>query len=284
LAALESDRRRAIDDGLVLHRSPPGAKIASMPRFVDLSVPVASDKDWAPRWARTVVKHQDHAYGRRVIRLMLRLPAKYLKTGLGWAHEQIKLSTHGTTHLDAPWHYAPTSEGKPARTIDEVPLEWCYGDGVVLDMRHKRNGEMIGVADVEQALDKIGYRLKAADIVLIETGGDRLLGDRAYYEEGVGVDADATRWLLDQGVRVTGIDAWGWDGPLAPQARRAKETGRDDVFWASHYVGVEKEYCHLERLANLDALPPHGFKVCCFPLKIERGSAGPTRVVAILDE
>ncbi len=72
-----------------------------MTRLVDLSVPLASDKDWAPRWARTGIKYQDHAYGRRVIRLMLRLPAKYLKTRLGWAHEQIKLSTHGTTHLDA---------------------------------------------------------------------------------------------------------------------------------------------------------------------------------------
>ena len=255
-----------------------------MPRLVDLSVPVASDKEWSPRWARTTVKHQDHAYGRRVIRLMLRLPAKYLKTGLGWAHETIKLSTHGTTHLDAPWHYAPTSEGKPARTIDEIPLEWCYGDGVVLDLRHKADGEMIGVADLHEALDRAGHRLQAGDIVLIQTGGDRLLGQRAYYDEGVGVDAEATRWLLDQGIKVTGIDAWGWDGPLAPQARRAKESGRDDVFWASHYVGVDKEYCHLERLANLDALPPSGFKVCCFPLKVERGSAGPARVVAILDE
>ena len=118
---------------------------------------------------------------------------------------------------------------------------------------------------------------------VIETGGDRLLGSRAYYEQGIGVDAEHAG-SSNQGVKVTGIDAWGWDGPLAPQARRAKETGRNDVFWASHFVGVDKEYCHLERLANLDALPPTGFKVCCFPLKIERGSAGPTRVVAILDE
>jgi kynurenine formamidase len=255
-----------------------------MSRFVDLSVPLAPDKDWAPWWSRTAVKYQDHKVGRRVIRLMYRLPAKYLRTRLGWAHDQIKLSTHGTTHLDAPWHYAPTSEGKPARTIDEVPLEWCYGDGVVLDFRHKQNGEMIRVDDLEQALGRIGYTLKAGDIVLIETGGDSLLGKREYFTQGVGVDADATRWLLDQGVKVTGIDAWGWDGPLGPQAKRAKESGRHDVFWASHYVGVDKEYCHLERLANLDALPPHGFRVCCFPLKIERGSAGPARVVAILDD
>jgi Putative cyclase len=117
-------------------------------RFVDLSVPLADDKDWAPWWARVKVKRQSHVFGRRVIRFVLRLPSKYLQTGLGWANDEIKLSTHSTTHLDAPWHYAPTSEGSPARTIDQVPLDWCYGDGVVLDMRYKQDGEAVQVDEV----------------------------------------------------------------------------------------------------------------------------------------
>ena len=194
----------------------------------------------------------------------------------------IKLSTHGTTHLDAPWHMAPQSEGKPAKTIDQVPLEWCYGDGVVLDMRHKGDGDEIGTDELAEALGKTGHELKPLDIVLIQTGGDRLLGTPEYFTRGPGVSAAATRWLLDQGVKLTGIDAWGWDGPLGPQAERAKRAGREGVFWAAHYVAADKEYCHLERLANLDQLPPSGFKVCCFPLKVERGSAGPARVVAMV--
>jgi kynurenine formamidase len=173
--------------------------------------------------------------------------------------------------------------GKPARTIDQVPLEWCFADGVVLDMRHKNDGDTIGVADVTGALERIGYTLKPLDIVLVQTGGDGLLGSREYFTTGAGVTADATRWLLDQGVKVVGIDAWGWDGPLQPQADEAKRTGRNDVFWAAHYVGVDKEYCQLERLASLDALPPYGFKVCCFPLKVAGGSAGPARVVAMIE-
>jgi kynurenine formamidase len=40
----------------------------------------------------------------------------------------------------------------------------------------------------------------------------------------------------------------------------------------------------MERLVNLGALPPHGFQVACFPLKIVGGSAGPTRAVAILPD
>src|ERR671918_758151 len=124
-------------------------------RFVDLSTTLAPDADWAPRWARVQVKRQSHKFGRFAIWMLTRVRSSQLRTGLGWANETLKLSTHATTHLDAPWHYAPTSEGKPARSIDEVPLEWCYGNGVVLDFRHKRDGEMITVADVQQALEKI---------------------------------------------------------------------------------------------------------------------------------
>jgi kynurenine formamidase len=252
-------------------------------RFVDLSTELASDGAWAPKWARATVKHQDHKFGRFAIWWITRLRSKHLKTGLGWANEVIKLSTHSTTHLDAPWHYAPTSEGKPAKTVDQVPLDWCFGDGVVLDLRHKRDGEVIDVDDLVEALGKIGYELKPRDIVLIQTGGDRLLGSADYFSRGPGVSADATRWLIDCGVKVMGIDAWGWDGPLATQAARARESGRSDVFWAAHYVGVDREFCHMERLANLGALPAHGFKVCCFPLKVRGGSAGPARVVALVD-
>jgi kynurenine formamidase len=253
-------------------------------RIVDLSVPLADDKAWAPRWARTKVKHQDHRFGRRAVWLLFRLPSKYLRTGLGWANEHISLSTHSTTHVDAPWHYAPTSGGRPARTIDELPLEWFYGNGVVLDLSGLPEGAAAGTEELQRALDRSGHTLSAGDIVLIRTGGDARLGTREYFTNGIGVSAAATSWLLDQGVRVVGTDCWGWDAPLARQAAEAKRTGRRDLFWEAHFVGVDREYCQLERLANLDALPSTGFTVCCFPLKVERGSAGPSRVVAIVDE
>ena len=96
--------------------------------------------------------------------------------------------------------------------------------------------------------------------------------------------AEATRWILDHGVKVTGIDSWGWDVPLPQAARQARSSHRKNLFWQGHYVGVEKEYCHLERLTNLNELPPFGFTVCCFPLKVRGGSAGPARVVALVDE
>ncbi len=252
-------------------------------KIIDLSTELDNNKSWAPWWARTKVRHQGHALGKWIVRFLFGVKASHLKTGLGWAHDEISLSTHGTTHLDAPWHYGPYSEGKPARTIDQIPLHWCFANGVKLDMRHKQDQEPVSVRDLQEGLHRIDYTIQPHDIVLICTGDDRMLGSREYFYQGMGVSAEATKWILDQGVKITGIDSWGWDQGLKTMAKRAKQTGRKDLFWEAHFVGVEKEYCHLERLTNLDKLPPKDFKVCCFPLKVKNASAGPARAVAILE-
>lgn len=253
-------------------------------RFVDLSLPLEDDRRFSPWWARTKVRYQSHTFGRRAIRLLFGLPAKYLPTGQGWANETLRLSTHGTTHVDAPWHYGPQSGGERARTIDEMPLDWFYGNGVVVDISALDTNDAADVATVEAALADAQHTIGAGDIVLFRTGNDRLWGQREYYSAGPGVSAEATRWLIERGVRLMGIDAWGFDAPLHHQARQAKLTGRPNVFWAAHYVGTELAYCQMERLANLAALPRTGFTLCAFPLKVARGSAGPARVVAMLED
>jgi kynurenine formamidase len=250
--------------------------------FCDLSLPLEDDAEWSPWWARTRVRYQDHVAGRRVVRLLFGLSRRYLLTGLGWANETLSLSSHGTTHVDAPWHYGPHCGGRRARSIDELPLDWFYGPAVVLDVSSLAPTAAAGIDDLQAALAAANIQLTGSEIVLIRTGNDRLWGTREYYHRGPGISADATRWLVNQGIRVAGIDAWGWDAPLLHQAREAKRTGQTGVFWAAHYAGTEREFCHMERLANLDKLPPSGFTVCAFPLKVRRGSAGPARVVAML--
>jgi kynurenine formamidase len=150
-------------------------------------------------------------------------------------------------------------------------------------VRRLNSESAAGVEDLQAALAGTGHTLQPGDIVLVQTGNDQYWGRREYYDRGPGVSAEATRWLIDEGVRLMGIDAWGWDRPLAQQARDARQSGRNDVFWAAHYVGVDHEYCQIERLANLNALPATGFTVCAFPLKVKGGSAGPARVVAMID-
>lgn len=200
------------------------------------------------------------------------------------AVEVLTLGTHNTTHLDAPYHFYPTSEGKPAKTIDQIPLEWCYGDGVVLDFHHKKKGYGITPKDLEEALAKIKYTLKPFDIVLIRTDTDKHYDEPGYEYLHPGMTREATIWLLDRGIKVTGIDAWGWDRPFDVMVADFK-AGNKKQLWESHYLGKEREYCHIERLANLDKIPrPFGFKVSALPIKIERASAGWVRAVAILDE
>jgi kynurenine formamidase len=140
----------------------------------------------------------------------------------------------------------------------------------------------VTVAEIEAELARIGYELKELDIVLVRTGRDSFYSELDYMARGPGVTADATRWLFERGVRVMGIDAWGWDAPLHLQAQEALDRDEAGIFWAAHQADLP--YCQIERLVNLDALPPHGFKVACFPLKIVGGSAGPTRAVAILPD
>ncbi len=251
-------------------------------KIIDLGVPMEP----GPGQGQAVeVTHSKHEQGTAGMKAAFGCSEDDLPQGLGWAVDTLTLSTHAGTHVDAPWHYSPVSEGKKARTIDEMPLEWFYGDGVVLDMRHKPGGSAITIDDLKQALEKIGYQLKPGDIVLIQTGTDKYWGQAEYFDAGCGMTRESTLWLIEQGVRVMGTDAWGWDRPFWAIREEFKKTKDKNIIWSAHYTGIEKEYCHIEKLANLDKLPrPSGFKVACFPIKVTGGSAGWSRVVAIVEE
>jgi kynurenine formamidase len=94
---------------------------------------------------------------------------------------------------------------------------------------------------------------------------------------------EATLYLLERGVRVTGTDAWSWDAPFVHTKEKFAQTGDASLIWEGHKAGREIGYCHLEKLHNLESLPAHGFTIACFPVKIRGASAGWTRAVAILD-
>lgn len=230
------------------------------------------------------IKHKKHKSAKWLLRFF-GLPFNLFPAGWeGWADDTIKhMGVHSTTHIDAPWHYAPTCEGKAAKTIDEVPLDWCYGEGLVIDMSHKPDYEAITVDDIKSYLDKVKLSINPGMIVLIKTGRDIHMGTKKFFTHGTGMSAAATEWLIDQGIKVMGIDQWGWDLPLPYMIKKAKENNDASFFWEAHLVGRDKEYCHIEQLTNLSALPATGFKVCVFPLKIVGASAAPARVVAILD-
>ena len=254
-------------------------------RLIDISVPLQNDVAADPPGTGPAIEYIDHQQSlASMLPFFPGLMAKDLPDGQGWAVEQVRLSTHNGTHLDAPWHFHPTmNRGERSWTIDEVPLEWCFQPGVKLDFRHLPDGHVVSAAEVEAELARIGHTLAPLEIVVVNTSAGAKYGQPDYVPSGCGMGYEATMYLLERGVRLTGTDAWSWDAPFVHTAKKYAATGDASLIWEGHKAGRHIGYCHIEKLHNLDQLPATGFTVCCFPVKIERASAGWTRAVAIID-
>ena len=142
---------------------------------------------------------------------------------------------------------------------------------------------VVTAAEVEAELRRIGHDLKPFDIVLVNTRAASCMGTDEYLTAGCGMGREATLYLTTRGVRVCGIDAWGWDVPFVHMRKRWEETHDPSIIWEGHKAGREIPYCHMEKLCNLEQLPPFGFTVACFPHKVKSGSGGWTRAVALFD-
>jgi len=260
-----------------------------MPRLIDLSVPIENGVASDPEYSRPEITYLGHAD--TLGRMQASFPdlvAGDLPDGAAWAIETMSVTTHHGTHLDAPWHFHPTTNhafgpGEPAPTIDEIPLDWCFRPGVKLDFRHFADGYVATADDVRDELARIGHDLQPFDIIVVNTRAGERYGQPDYVSAGCGIGREATLYLLERGVRITGTDAWSWDAPFQFTRERVAATGDRSLVWEGHKAGRERAYCHIEKLHQLEALPPAGFTVACFPVKIRKASAGWTRAVAILD-
>ncbi|PTX05302.1 cyclase family protein [Pararhodobacter aggregans] len=259
-------------------------------RIIDLSVALETGIASDPEMMLPKIQYQGHKETREQITAFFPgLKNEDLPEGDGWAVEWVQLSTHNGTHLDAPYHHHSTMDraltpgGRPAITIDEVPLEWCFQPGVKLDFRHFPDGYVVTAADVEAELARIGHTLSPLEIVVVNTAAGAAYGKPDFLLKGCGMGREATMYLLERGVRVTGTDAWSWDAPFPFTARAYAESHDPAIIWEGHRASMEIGYCHMEKLSNLDQLPATGFKVSCFPFKIRKASAGFTRCVAILE-
>jgi kynurenine formamidase len=247
-------------------------------RIIDLSVPLLDGPSEATPVEVSVIDH-------KAAPAALGLRPEDFPEGESITNETITLTTHTGTHMDAPLHYGLFSGGRAAMAIDDIPLDWCFAPGVRLDLRHVPPGAGITAADIEDALGKLPRELQPGDIALIWTGADRLWGSEAYRTEHPGMTRESTACLVERGVRIIGIDAWGFDRPFASMLGDYRRSNDNRVLWPAHLYGREKPYCQLEKLSNLASLPDSvGFTVACFPVKLTGLGAGWTRVVAVLDE
>jgi kynurenine formamidase len=254
-------------------------------KIIDLSVAIENDVAADPPGLGPKIVYSGHKDGAEEIeRFFPGLKIADLPGGEGWAVEQLTLTTHVGTHLDAPWHFASTMNGgERAWTIDEVPLDWCIRPGVKLDLRHLPDGYVATAADLQAAVEAIDYKLQPFDIVMVNTAASAAYGRPDYVGRGCGIGREATLWLLSQGVHITGTDAWSWDAPFLHTARRFAETRDVGLIWEGHKAGRDGIFLHMEKLARLDELPPTGFTVSCLPVKIKGASAGWCRAVAMFE-
>ena len=129
------------------------------------------------------------------------------------------------------------NKGERSITIDEVPLDWCFQPGVKLDFRHLPDGHVVGADEVEAEPKRIGHELKALDIVVVNTRAGSRYGQGDFVNAGCGMGYEATMYLLERGVRLTGTDAWSWDAPFSSTAKKFAQTGDKSLLWEGHKAG-----------------------------------------------
>lgn len=201
----------------------------------------------------------------------------------GYEEEQpmnrtIIVSEHGPTHVDSIDHLDPTSE----LSIDEMPLDWFYGDAVGIDVSHIDYPNPITLDAVKEQLDKHDLEIGKEDTVTVETGNreaNYLTTDKEkkakYQSEFIGLTEEAATWIADQGARAIGIDSISVDHPanIYPNYN-----------FPVHALASRREIVIYENMANLASVAGQRYTLAAFPLKIRDGTGSPIRPVAIVEE
>ena len=226
---------------------------------------------------KTMLGKIKYALGKRIVKKEQLPDEEFLSL------EIVHAPVHVGTHLDYSFHYGSRTENRASKTADEIPLEYCYQNGVKLDLTHKKPSEVIKAEDIDLSLEKINYQLKPLDIVLLHTAADKLYGTAKYFSDYPGLDPSAIDYLLDRGIKIFGVDTMGIDRPYRFMLEEFLKTKDPKTFYPAHFYGRIREFIHIERLANLEKLPNHGFKVICFPIRIKNTGAAWARAVALLD-
>ena len=255
-------------------------------QIIDLSVVLKAGLKADPAGSLKAINYVDNTMG--AAQLAANFPGLHvdqLPRKEGWAIEFVEMTSHVGTHMDAPLHYhSHMDDGSPSLTIDQIPLEWCIGPGVKLDFRHLPDGYVIQPDEIDAELARIGHTLKPGDIVVMNTSAGSRYEEDDFMDRGCGVGRAGTLHLTEKGVKIVGTDAWSWDAPFKCTKERFAKDGDPSIIWEGHFAGAVRPYCQIEKMTNLDILPPHGFTVIALPVKLHHGSAGWCWPIALLEE
>jgi kynurenine formamidase len=159
-----------------------------------------------------------------------------------------------------------------APTIDMIPLEKFYTDGVCVDVSEADPDGYITKELLEKACERDNVEIEQGDTVLLYTGHYvNKYGTPEYLTRYAGLDGEATQWLVDKGIVNMGVDAPSTDNP-------------QDKTFPSHLVTKAHWLMHMENLADLRPLIGKRFKFIGFPLNIRGAHGSPIRAVAVVEE
>lgn len=205
----------------------------------------------------------------------------------------LTLDEHCGTHIDSPAHFIPpANSGLPnagkfgALTVDKLDLSKMMGAAAVIDVTFLTGQGEGGVSpeilpEHITAWEAEHGQLQPIDIVLFRSDWDQHylpMPEGAAYalnpfvlQQGPGWPTpgiSALQLLLDRGIVTVGLDG--------------VSVGASHEGVPPHVFGLGRGMMYLELLANLKELPPRGAFFIFLPLKIEGGSAGPGRAIALV--
>lgn len=251
-------------------------------KIIDLSVPVSPHFFELDPVVQEVVSHQDGAdlLGNS------KITHQDFPEEKGLSLMRYTLNTHTGTHMDSPYHYGDKDiHGNQAKTISDIPLEWCFSRGVIIDVTLGNPNTAVGKSEIIHSLSENQQTVYPNDIVLIHTTKNQVIGKPEYFTSYRGVSREAIEFLVDKGVHIIGIDSFSFDPPFQGMIDRYLKTRDKRYLWPAHMLGREKPYCQLERLANLNKLKRHkNITICCFPIHLLEADASWCRVVAIIND
>lgn len=181
------------------------------------------------------------------------------------ASRKITLGSHTGTHIDAPSHFI-----KDGQTIDQTDLNTLIGDGIVLNLSHKKSGEEITDRDLEIAAK--GIELKPR--ILIYTGWGDIAWNTPHYSSGRPyLSTEAAKWLVDKAAILVGVD---FSDPENPKEFKYGHISPMHTYFFEHQVIIIENLCNLGKIVN------QNINLIALPLLIKDSDGSPARVVAII--